>query len=73
VARPRTPIGTFGDMDFTHLASGRVRARTRVRDFDGQVRRVEATAETHKLAEHRLKEKLAQRATHGSGSRQFAA
>lgn len=70
MARPRTPIGTFGDIDFTTLGPARVRARTRVRDFDGQVRRVEATASSRKLAEHRLKEKLAQRATHG-GSRQL--
>ena len=44
MARPRTPIGTFGDIDFTTLEPGRVRARTRFRDDDGQVRRVEATA-----------------------------
>lgn len=73
MARPRTPIGTFGDIDFTTLAPDRVRARTRVRDFDGQVRRVEATAATRKLAEHRLKEKLAQRATHSGGTRQLTA
>lgn len=71
MARPRTPIGTFGDIDFTTLGPERVRARTRVRDFDGQVRRVEATAPSKKLAEHRLKEKLAQRATHAGGSRQL--
>lgn len=71
MARPRTPIGTFGDIDFTTLGPERVRARTRVRDFDGQVRRVEATAPSKKLAEHRLKEALAQRATHAGGSRQL--
>ena len=71
MARPRTPIGTFGDIDFTTLGPERVRARTRVRDFDGQVRRVEATASSRKLAEHRLKEKLAQRATRAGGSRQL--
>lgn len=71
MARPRTPIGTFGDIDFTTLGPERVRARTRVRDFDGQVRRVESTAPSKKLAEHRLKEKLAQRATHAGGSRQL--
>lgn len=71
MARPRTPIGTFGDIDFTTLGPERVRARTRVRDFDGQVRRVEATARSMELAEHRLKEKLAQRATHAGGSRQL--
>ena len=73
MARPRTPIGTFGDIDFTTLTPERVRARTRGRDFDGQVRRVEATAATRKLAEHRLKEKLAQRATHSGGTRQLTA
>ncbi len=57
MARPRTPIGAFGDIDFTTLGPERVRARTRIRDFDGQVRRVEATAPSKKLAEHRLKER----------------
>ena len=71
MARPRTPIGTFGDIDFTTLGPDWVRARTRVRDFDGQVRRVEATASSRKLAEHRLKEKPAQRATRAGGSRQL--
>jgi integrase len=71
MARPRTPIGTFGDIDFTTLGPERVRARTRVRDFDGQVRRVEATGATRKLPEHRLKEKLTVRATHTGGTRQL--
>ena len=71
MARPRTPIGTFGDIDFTTLGPERVRARTRIRDFDGRVRRVEATAPSKKLAEHGLKEKLVQRATLAGGSRQL--
>jgi integrase len=61
VARPRTPIGTFGAIEFTNMPNGTVRARVRFRDHDGQVRRVEASDSTRKLAEHRLKEKLANR------------
>lgn len=67
MARPRTPIGTYGDIEFTNLSNGTVRARVRFRDFDGQVRRVESSAATRKLAEHRLKEKLSQRAGSNRG------
>jgi hypothetical protein len=38
--------------------SGRVRARARYRDDDGQVRRVAAIGSTQKTAEHNLKEPL---------------
>lgn len=68
MARPRTPIGTFGDIHFTTLANGVVRARVRVRDLDGRLRRVEASGTTRKAAEHRLKEKLAQRADYATGT-----
>lgn len=68
MARPRTPIGTFGDIEFTALAGGVVRARVRVRDFDGRLRRVEARGPTRKAAEHRLKEKLARRADYATGT-----
>ncbi len=61
MARPRTPIGTFGEIEFNKLANDTVRARTRFRDHDGQLRRVEASGETRTRAEHRLKEKLAAR------------
>jgi integrase len=67
MARPRTPIGTYGDIEFTALSNGTIRARTRFRDHDGQVRRVEASAATRKLAEHRLKEKLTQRSGSSRG------
>src|SRR3954452_24527542 len=60
MVRPRTPIGTFGDIQFSNLPNGRIRARVRFRDPDGQLRRVEARAATRKLAEHRLKERLTQ-------------
>lgn len=48
MGRPRTPIGTFGDITYVKVAGGRVRARTRYRDDDGQVRRVSATGATSK-------------------------
>jgi integrase len=67
VARPRTPIGTFGDIEFTTLLpGGSVRARVRFRDDDGRMRRVQATGPTRKAAEHRLKEKLGERRSHAA-------
>lgn len=65
--RPRTPIGTFGDIEFTEVGTG-IRARVRFRDLDGQIRRVEATAKSRKLAEHRLKERLAERTDRSPGA-----
>lgn len=46
MARPRTPIGTFGEIYFEQTHDGRSRALTRFRDYDGQLRRVQATAAT---------------------------
>ncbi|WP_308203253.1 tyrosine-type recombinase/integrase [Georgenia satyanarayanai] len=68
MARPRTPIGTFGDIEFTALANGVVRARVRVRDLVGRLRRVEARSPTRKAAEHRLKERLSRRADYAIGT-----
>ena len=68
MARPRTPIGTFGDISFVKVARGRVRARTRFRDDDGQVRRVSATGGSRIEAEHNLKRALSQRASHVASS-----
>lgn len=64
MGRPRTPIGTFGDITYVKVAGGRVRARTRFRDDDGHVRRVSATGASNKDAERNLKKVLAQRASH---------
>lgn len=61
VARPRTPIGTFGEIHIEKTLDGRARALTRFRDYDGQLRRVRATADTPKAAERKLKEMLAER------------
>jgi len=61
MGRPRTPIGTFGEIHFETTPSGQVRARARYRDDDGQVRRVSAVGSTQKTAERNLKEQLGNR------------
>src|SRR4051794_24894337 len=64
MGRPRTPIGTFGDITYVKMPGGRVRARTRYRDDDGQIRRVSATGSSNKDALRALKASLAQRQSH---------
>lgn len=66
MSRPRTPIGTFGEIDFATAASGRVRARVRVRDDDGRLRLVQASGRTATAAEHALKLKIARRGTYSA-------
>ena len=61
MARPRTPIGTFGEIAVETLPDGRGRASTRFRDYDGQLRRVQATSSSPRAAERKLKELLAER------------
>ncbi|WP_225754852.1 tyrosine-type recombinase/integrase [Actinotalea sp. Marseille-Q4924] len=66
--RPRTPIGTFGQIAVTDLG-GRYRALTRFRDVDGRLRKVSATAATRRGAEATLKARLAGRAGPGTAVR----
>ncbi|GAA3539449.1 tyrosine-type recombinase/integrase [Nocardioides daeguensis] len=66
MARPRTPIGTFGDISYISASGGQVRARTRFRDTDGKVRRVSATGMTRREAERNLKKVLADRTSQGA-------
>lgn len=40
MGRPPLPIGTHGRIDFHHAASGRIRARARIRNIDGVLRPV---------------------------------
>lgn len=61
MARPRTPIGTFGEFRFEKAASGLVYARTRYRDSDGRLRQIQASGRTQRAAERSLKEKLTRR------------
>jgi hypothetical protein len=44
--RPRTAIGTFGGFTFVSAPNGKVRARVRYRDDDGQLRLVQATGDS---------------------------
>jgi hypothetical protein len=70
--RPRTPIGTFGAVNVRRTRKS-VMAETRVRDADGQLRRVSASATSATsatsaaAARRRLKEKLVARDAYGHG------
>jgi integrase len=64
--RPRTPIGTFGAVNVRRTGKA-VMAETRVRDADGQLRRVSASATSAAAARRRLKEKLVARDAYGHG------
>lgn len=61
MSRPRIPIGGYGEIAFIQRAKGKVEARTRFRDWDGQTRLVQATASSRPAAEVALKKKLTQR------------
>lgn len=65
--RPRTPIGTFGEIYYEKTPGGRFRAFARFRDHDGQLRRVQTTAATQQAAARKLKELLAERAEQSVG------
>lgn len=65
--RPRTVIGTFGEVQVRHIATGRYRASTRYRDVDGRLRRVMATGSNAKAASSLLKGRLVDRRGYGSG------
>lgn len=60
MGRPRTPIGTFGEVRYA-TSNGKVQARTRYRDWDGKLRQVQATGPTRTAAARALKAKLAHR------------
>ena len=60
MARPRTPLGTFGDITYVR-ERGKVRARTRFRDDDGKLRRIQATGASEAESLRNLKEVLAKR------------
>ena len=59
--RPGIPIDGYGEIAFIHRCKGKVEARTRFRDWDGQTRLVQATASSKSAAEVALKKKLTQR------------
>lgn len=61
LARPRTPIGTYGTIGHRRLGPKRYEARARYRDWDGRLRVVQYTGATKAAAELALKRKLAER------------
>lgn len=65
--RPRTVIGTFGEVHVKRVATGRYRASTRYRDVDGRLRRVTATGSNAKAASSLLKGRLVDRRGYGTG------
>lgn len=73
MARPRTDVGTFGQFTYITAHNGKVKARVRFRDDDGQLRLVQATGDTRTAAERALKKKLTRRDNYSAGSRDLSA
>jgi hypothetical protein len=67
MGRPPVPIGTHGRIDFHHARSGRVRARTRIRDVDGVLRAVTRWGANEVDACTRLRVAVRDRARRGEG------
>ncbi len=65
--RPRTVIGSFGEIQVRRVGTSRYRASTRFRDLDGRLRRVTATGSSAKAAASLLKGRLVDRRGYGSG------
>lgn len=65
--RPPLPVGTYGSISVREERPGRFRARTRFRDFDGQVRYVVRYGTSRSAAERTLKEALVARVEDGHG------
>lgn len=73
MARPRTDVGTYGQFTYITAHNGKVKARVRFRDDDGQLRLVQATGDTRTAAERALKKKLTRRDNLSAGSRDLSA
>src|SRR4051812_36664425 len=65
VGRPPLPLGTSGKVLFATLPNGRVRARVKVRDYDGRVRLVSKIGASRAAAERALKAELTSRQAPG--------
>jgi hypothetical protein len=65
MGRPPLPVGTHGRIDFHHARSGRVRARTRIRDLDGVLRAVTRWGASEAEASARLRVAVRERACRG--------
>lgn len=64
--RPRTPIGTWGDISVRQVAEGAHEARARFRDPDGRLRLVSACRPSASAAKTALRHRLADRAATAS-------
>ena len=71
--RPRTAIGTFGAFSYVTAPNGKVKARVRFRDDDGQLRLVQATGDSRKAAERALKETISRRESYAAGYGEISA
>ncbi len=69
MARPRTDVGTVGQFTYIIGQNGKVKARVRFRDDEGQLRLVQATGDTRTAAERALKKKSTRRDDVSAGSR----
>lgn len=58
MARPRTPLSSYGTIHTTELSPGRWRARTRYRFDDGKLRQVERIATSEARAKAALKQAM---------------
>jgi integrase len=56
-------IGTYGDINTVNTVAGTVKAEARYRDWDGEIRKVTATASTVAAAKQALRNKLNHRST----------
>jgi transposase-like protein len=63
MGRPRTPIGVFGEISFTIMPSGNVRARTRFRDDDVEIRKIICTTNAIESLNARYRRAVRARAT----------
>ena len=66
--RPRIQAGEIGAVQITKLAGGRFRARARMRDDAGELRRLKVTAETEDAARAELQRLAGQLTSGGSGA-----
>lgn len=68
MARPRTSVGTFGTITVVRERGPNAYvARTRYRDWDGRLRKIEARGATRHQAARELKERIAARGQHTGG------
>ena len=58
MARPRLPVGTFGEISTSKTDNGRHRARVRYRDLDGRKLQLEASGASAAQAKRRLRTKI---------------